>query len=250
MGTFIFLCLGGFLAAFVDSIAGGGGLISMPVLMMAGLPAHLALGTNKFGGAFGCFSSAYKYAKSGATNKELLKKLIPYTILGCILGVKCVLSISDEILNIMVFVMILTVTIYTYRSKTLGTEDKFEELTKKNINLGKIMAFSLGFYDGFFGPGTGTFIAFALIKIYGFDFLHASANTKILNFTSNFIALLLFMVSGQILYKVAIFYALSMMIGGYIGAKVAIKKGSTLIRPIFLIMALGVAVKLIYQTVL
>ena len=250
MGTFIFLCLGGFLAAFVDSIAGGGGLISMPVLMMAGLPAHLALGTNKFGGAFGCFSSAYKYAKSGATNKELLKKLIPYTILGCILGVKCVLSISDEILNIMVFVMILTVTIYTYRSKTLGTEDKFEELTKKKINLGKIMAFSLGFYDGFFGPGTGTFIAFALIKIYGFDFLHASANTKILNFTSNFIALLLFMVSGQILYKVAIFYALSMMIGGYIGAKVAIKKGSTLIRPIFLIMALGVAVKLIYQTVL
>jgi hypothetical protein len=250
MGTFIFLCLGGFLAAFVDSIAGGGGLISMPVLMMAGLPAHLALGTNKFGGAFGCFSSAYKYAKSGATNKELLKKLIPYTILGCILGVKCVLSISDEILNIMVFVMILTVTIYTYRSKTLGTEDKFEELTKRNINLGKIMAFSLGFYDGFFGPGTGTFIAFALIKIYGFDFLHASANTKILNFTSNFIALLLFMVSGQILYKVAIFYALSMMIGGYIGAKVAIKKGSTLIRPIFLIMALGVAVKLIYQTVL
>jgi len=250
MGTFIFLCLGGFLAAFVDSIAGGGGLISMPVLMMAGLPAHLALGTNKFGGAFGCFSSAYKYAKSGATNKELLKKLIPYTILGCILGVKCVLSISDEILNIMVFVMILTVTIYTYRSKTLGTEDKFEELTKRNINLGKIMAFSLGFYDGFFGPGTGTFIAFALIKIYGFDFLHASANTKILNFTSNFVALLLFMVSGQILYKVAIFYALSMMVGGYVGAKVAIKKGSTLIRPIFLIMALGVAIKLIYQTVI
>jgi len=250
MEMFIFLCLGGFLAAFVDSIAGGGGLISMPVLMMAGLPAHLALGTNKFGGAFGCFSSAYKYSKSGATNNELLKKLIPYTILGCILGVKCVLSISDEILNIMVFVMILTVAIYTYRSKTLGTEDKFEELTKRNIKLGKIMAFSLGFYDGFFGPGTGTFIAFALIKIYGFDFLHASANTKILNFTSNFVALLLFMVSGQILYKVAIFYALSMMVGGYVGAKLAIKKGSTLIRPIFLIMALGVAIKLIYQTVI
>lgn len=250
MGTFIFLCVGGFLAAFVDSIAGGGGLISMPVLMMAGLPAHLALGTNKFGGAFGCFSSAYKYAKSRATNNELLKNLIPYTILGCILGVKCVLSISDEILNIMVFVMILSVAIYTYKSKTLGTEDKFEELTKRNINIGKIMAFSLGFYDGFFGPGTGTFLAFALIKIYGFDFLHASANTKILNFTSNFTALLLFMLSGQILYKVAIFYALSMMVGGYVGAKVAIKKGSTLIRPIFLIMALGVAVKLIYQTII
>lgn len=250
MGTFIFLCVGGFLAAFVDSIAGGGGLISMPVLMMAGLPAHLALGTNKFGGSFGCFSSAYKYYKSGATNNELLKKLIPFTILGCVLGVQSVLSISEEILNIMVFIMILAVAIYTYKTKTLGTEDKFEELTKRNLNLGKFMAFFLGFYDGFFGPGTGTFLVFALIKIYGFDFLHASANTKILNFTSNFTALLLFMINGQILFKVAILYAIAMMIGGYVGAKVAIKKGSTLIRPIFLIMALLVGVKLIYQTVI
>ena len=249
MGTFIFLCIGGFLAAFVDSIAGGGGLISMPVLMMAGLPTHIALGTNKFGGAFGCLSSAYKYTKSGSTNNELLKKLIPFTILGCILGVKCVLLISEEVLNIMVFVMILSVAIYTYRKKTLGTENTFESLTGKNINQGIIMAFSLGFYDGFFGPGTGTFLVFALIKIYGFDFLHASANTKILNFTSNFTALVLFMINGQIWFEVAIFYAISMMLGGYIGAKVAIKKGSTLIRPIFLAMAIGVAIKLIYQTI-
>lgn len=249
MFTFIFLCLGGFLASFVDSIAGGGGLISMPVLLIAGLPPHLALGTNKFGGAAGCFTSAYRYAKSGKTNNELLKNLVPFTIIGAILGVKCVLSISEEILNIMVFVMILVVAIYTYTSKGLGTEDKFEELTKRNINLGRLLAFSLGFYDGFFGPGTGTFLAFALIKIYGFDFLNASANTKILNFASNFTALILFMFSGQILYRVAIFYAVSMMIGGYVGAKVAIKRGPTLIKPIFLVMAVGVAVKLIYQTV-
>lgn len=250
MGTFIFLCVGGFLAAFVDSIAGGGGLISMPVLLMAGLPAHVALGTNKFGGSFGCFSSAYRYIKSGAANNELIKKLIPYTVLGCILGVKCVLSISDEILNVMVFIMIFAVAIYTYKTKTLGTESTFEELTDKSIKLGKIMAFSLGFYDGFFGPGTGTFLVFALIKIYGFDFLNASANTKILNFTSNFVALLLFMLNGQILFKVAIFYAISMMLGGYVGANFAIKKGPKLIRPIFLIMAFLVGLKLIYQTIL
>lgn len=249
MVVFLFLCIGGFLAAFVDSIAGGGGLISMPVLLLSGLPPHIALGTNKFGGSFGCLSSAYRYAKSGATNKNLLKKLIPFTILGSILGVTCVLSISDEILNIMVFIMILSVAIYTYKSKTLGTENKFEELTNKNIKLGIIMAFSLGFYDGFFGPGTGTFLVFALIKIYNFDFLHASANTKILNFTSNFTALILFIINGQIFYKIAIFYAISMILGGYVGAKVAIKKGSTLIKPIFLIMALCVCAKLIYQTI-
>lgn len=170
MLTILFLCLGGFLAAFVDSIAGGGGLISMPILLMAGLPAHLALGTNKFAGAFGCFSSAYKYSKSGKTNIELLKKLIPFTILGCLLGVKCVLSISENILNILVFLMILMVAIYTYLKKDLGKEDKFESLSKENIKKGIIMAFALGFYDGFFGPGTGTFLTFAFIKIYGFDF--------------------------------------------------------------------------------
>jgi uncharacterized protein len=249
MFTIIFLCFGGFLAAFIDAIAGGGGLISMPVLLIAGLPPHLALGTNKFAGTFGCFSSAFRYFKSGKTNVDLLKKLIPFTILGCILGVKCVLSISETVLNALVFIMILLVSIYTYTKKDLGTEDKFEMLTSKNIKLGMIMAFSLGFYDGFFGPGTGTFLAFALIKIYGFDFLHASANTKILNFTSNFTALILFMFSGQILYKVAIFYAISMIIGGYIGAKVAIKKGATLIKPIFLVMTIGVAIKLLYQSI-
>lgn len=247
MLTILFLCLGGFLAAFVDSIAGGGGLISMPVLLMAGLPAHLALGTNKFAGAFGCFSSAYKYSKSGKTNIELLKKLIPFTILGCLLGVKCVLSISENILNILVFLMILIVALYTYLKKDLGKEDKFENLSNENIKKGIIMAFALGFYDGFFGPGTGTFLTFAFIKIYGFDFLHASANTKILNFTSNFTALILFMFSGQILYKIAIFYAISMVLGGYIGAKVAINKGSQLIKPIFLFMAVAVAIKLLSQ---
>lgn len=244
----IFICLGGFLASFVDSIAGGGGLISMPVLLISGLPAHLALGTNKFASSCGSFTSAYRYYKSGKTNVALLKKLLPFTILGCILGVKCVLSISDEFLNFLVFIMILAVTIYTYTKKDLGKEDKFEELTDKNIKSGMLMAFLLGFYDGFFGPGTGTFLTFALIKIYGFDFLHASANTKILNFTSNFIALILFIFSGQILYTVAIPFAISMIIGGYIGAKLAIKKGSTVIKPIFLVMAFGVAIKLIYQS--
>ncbi|RDY28111.1 hypothetical protein CHL78_006990 [Romboutsia weinsteinii] len=250
MLIFIFLCVGGFIAAFVDSIAGGGGLISMPVLMIVGLPAHLALGTNKFGGASGCLMSTYKYVKSGKTNNDLLKKLVPFSFLGSVLGVKCVLSISENILNILVFVMILGVAIYTFTSKGLGDENRFEELNQKNIRLGMILAFGLGFYDGFFGPGAGTFLTFGLIKIYGFDFLHASANTKVLNLTSNLTALVLFMISGQVLYQVAIFYGISMMIGGYIGAKVAIKKGSSLIKPIFLVMAIGVAAKLVYQTIL
>lgn len=99
----------------------------------------------------------------------------------------------------------------------------------------------------FFGPGTGTF-DFGFIKIYGYDFLHASANTKILNLTSNITSLLLFMINGQVDYKIAIVFALVMIMGAYVGAKVAIKKGSKMIKPIFLVMALFMVVKLVYQT--
>ncbi|MDB0439822.1 sulfite exporter TauE/SafE family protein [Clostridioides difficile] len=248
MFVIIFLCIGGFIAAFVDSIAGGGGLISMPVLMAIGVPIHLAIGTNKFAASAGCISSAYRYAKSGKTNSELLKKLVPFTIIGSILGVKCVLSINENILNVLVVVMILIVAIYTFVSKNLGQEDRFEGINKKNLRLGMLMAFIMGFYDGFFGPGTGTFLTFGFIKIYGYDFLHASANTKILNLTSNVTSLLLFMINGQVYYKIAVLFALVMIIGAYVGAKVAIKNGSKMIKPIFLVMALFMVTKLMYQT--
>ncbi|HBY2625274.1 UNVERIFIED_CONTAM: hypothetical protein C3P01_11590 [Clostridioides difficile] len=247
MFAIIFLCIGGFLAAFVDSIAGGG-LISMPVLMAIGVPVHLAIGTNKFAASAGCISSAYRYAKSGKINNNLLKKLVPFTIAGSILGVRCVLSISEDILNVLVVVMILIVAIYTFVSKNLGQENNFESINKKNLRLGMLMALIIGFYDGFFGPGTGTFLTFGFIKIYGYDFLHASANTKILNLTSNITSLLLFMINGQVDYKIAIVFALVMIMGAYVGAKVAIKKGSKMIKPIFLVMALFMVVKLVYQT--
>ncbi len=249
MEIFLMLCTGGFLAAFVDSIAGGGGLISVPVLLAAGLPTHLALGTNKFASSAGTFSSASRYIKSGKTNNELLIKLVPFTILGAILGVTTVLAIDDKILNSLVFIMISIVAIYTFKSKDLGNENTFKEITKDNLRLGIFMAFALGFYDGFFGPGAGAFLTFGFIKIYGFDFLHASANTKVLNLTSNVTSLILFMINGQIIYKVGIVFGLSMIVGANVGSRLAIKNGTKFIKPIFLLMALAVVFKLAYQIV-
>ncbi len=249
MEIFLMLCTGGFLAAFVDSIAGGGGLISVPVLLAAGLPTHLALGTNKFASSAGTFSSASRYIKSGKTNNELLIKLVPFTILGAILGVTTVLAIDDKILNSLVFIMISIVAIYTFKSKDLGNKNTFKEITKDNLRLGIFMAFALGFYDGFFGPGAGAFLTFGFIKIYGFDFLHASANTKVLNLTSNVTSLILFMINGQIIYKVGIVFGLSMIVGANVGSRLAIKNGTKFIKPIFLLMALAVVFKLAYQIV-
>ena len=132
MITKIFLlCIAGFLASFVDSIAGGGGLISVPAFMLAGLPPHMVLGTNKFCATAGSFTSSLQFIKSGKANLKLLKYLIPFTFIGAILGVNAVLLIDQKFLNALVLILIMFIGIYTLFSKSLGLEDKFQGLTKK-----------------------------------------------------------------------------------------------------------------------
>jgi uncharacterized membrane protein YfcA len=237
------------MAAFIDAVAGGGGLITVPAYLMAGLPPHLALGTNKFAASFGSCTSAYKFTKSGKVNFKLLKFLIPFTFLGAVIGVRTVLSIDESILNGVVLILILFIGIYTLFSKSMGMEDRSKKITKSNLFLGILLAFSLGFYDGFFGPGTGSFLVFGLIYLYGFDFIRASGNGRVLNFVSNITSLFLFALNGQIVYKIGIPVAVSMILGARLGAIVAIKKGGKFIKPIFVTMSLAVAVKMIYSLI-
>lgn len=246
INNLIFLCVTGFCAAFVDSIAGGGGIISMPAFLLAGLPPHLALGTNKFSSSCASFTSSVKFAQSGKVDFKLIKFLAPFTFVGAILGVNAVLKINTKYLNTIVLVLLLLVSIYSLFSKNIGTEDNFQGLSKKNIFLGIILALSLGFYDGFFGPGTGSFLIFGLIGIFSFDFTRAGGNAKFLNFVSNIASLGMFALRGQINYKVGIPVALFMIIGARLGTKVALNKGAKLIKPIFVTMSLAVATKMLY----
>lgn len=241
----VLLCMAGFLASFVDSIAGGGGLISVPAFMLAGLPPHMVLGTNKFSATAGSFTSSLGFIRSGKANFKLLKYLIPFTFIGAMLGVKAVLIIDQKFLNTLVLILIMFIGIYTLFSKSLGLEDKFKELNKKNVFYGIILAFSLGFYDGFFGPGTGSFLVFGFISIFGFNFVSSSANARILNFVSNITALILFAISGKIYYMFGIPVAIFMILGAKMGTSVALKKGSKLIKPIFVTMSLAVALKML-----
>lgn len=243
--TTILLCVAGFVASFVDSIAGGGGLISVPAFMLAGLPPHMVLGTNKFSATAGSFTSSLKFIKSGKANFKLLKYLIPFTLIGSMLGVRAVLYIDQKFLTPLVLILIMFIGIYTLFSKSLGLEDKFKGLTKKNVIFGIILALSLGFYDGFFGPGTGSFLVFGFINIFGFNFVSSSANARVLNFTSNITALVLFALSGQIDYMLGIPVAVFMILGARMGTSVALSKGSKLIKPIFVTMSLAVAVKML-----
>ncbi|MEG1256379.1 TSUP family transporter [Clostridium sp.] len=245
--TFIFLCFAGFLAAFVDSIAGGGGIISVPAYMMAGLPPHMVLGTNKFTASTASFTSSLSFIKSGNCNFKFLKIVTPFTLIGSILGVKTVLLLDDSFLQPLVLVLVLCIGVYTFFSKSIGAEDNFKGFTKKNIAFSIILAFSLGFYDGFFGPGTGSFLIFGLINILGFNFLKASANARVLNFVSNIAALVTFAFSGKINYLVGIPICFFMILGAKLGTKLAITKGSKIIKPIFVTMSLAVAIKMLIQ---
>ncbi|MFD3156665.1 TSUP family transporter [Haloimpatiens sp. FM7330] len=242
----ILLCIAGFVAAFVDSIAGGGGLITVPAYLLAGLKPSFVLGTNKFGAACGSFTSSLKFAKSGKVNFKLLGFLVPFTLIGAVIGVNVVLNINEAVLNILVLVMIMFIGIYSMFSKTLGVENKFKGLNNKNIFLGIILALLLGFYDGFFGPGTGSFLIFGLIGIFGYDFVHAVGNARILNFISNITSLILFAINGRIFYTYAIPVSIFMILGARLGTKVALNKGSKLIKPIFVVMSLAVAGKMLF----
>lgn len=249
IGSLIFLCIAGFCAAFVDSIAGGGGIISVPAFLLAGIPPHIALGTNKFSSSCASFTSSLKFAQSGKVDFKLLKFLIPFTFVGAILGVNTVVSINSSYLNTIVLVLLLFVGAYSLLSKTVGIEDNYHGFTQKTLFLGIFLAISLGFYDGFFGPGTGSFLIFGLINIFKFDFVRSSGNGKVLNFISNIASLGMFAILGQINYRLGIPVALCMILGAKFGTKVALIKGSRLIKPIFISMSLAVAVKMIYGMV-
>jgi uncharacterized membrane protein YfcA len=239
-----------FSAAFIDAISGGGGLITLPAYLASGLPPHIALGTNKIAACFSASSSFAKFAMSGKINWDLVKKSFIFSFVGAILGVITVVKfIETKYLYPIAIIMLFGVLIYTIYNKNIGYKNEFSGLTSKNIKYAIFMAFTLGFYDGFFGPGTGSFLIFSLIKIFKFDFTNASGNAKVYNLASNIGSIIMFTIFGKANYMLAILMGLIMMVGGFLGAKVAVKKGSQFIKPVFLTITVIVLTKMILEAV-
>lgn len=247
--TFLFLGIACFFASFIDAIAGGGGLITVPAYLASGLPPHMALGTNKVSSSIGTIASSLKFATSGKINKEMLKKLIPFSFVGAIIGVKTVVLIDSKYLYPIAIILLLIVLIYTLLNKKIGEENNFVGLTDNNIRNGRIMALTIGFYDGFFGPGTGSFIIFALIKIFKLDFTNASGNAKFLNLTSNLASVALFVYLGKVNFFYSIPIGIIMIFGATLGAKMAVTKGTSFIKPMFLIVTTIVLIKMILESI-
>lgn len=231
----LFLLIAGFLAAFIDAMVGGGGLISLPALLWAGFPPALALGTNKVASVMGAFTSTVYYLRSGKADLQILKYLFPITFFGSVLGVYVVSLMSSEFLRPLVVVMLILVTGYSVSKKEWGSEDTYTGMNRKKIVLAIIAFFAFGFYDGFFGPGTGSFMMFFFLFL-GFDFIGSAANARILNFASNIAAMISFAYLDLVNYAYGIPMGVAMVLGAFFGTKMALTKGTRLVRPLFIVV--------------
>ncbi|WP_090581874.1 TSUP family transporter [Paenibacillus sp. OV219] len=223
---------GGFLAAFIDSSVGGGGLISVPVLLAAGLPPHLALGTNKLSASFSSVTSTITFWRSGKINLRSTGKLVPFTAVGAAGGALLLQLIPSDWLRPAIVVMLIGVTIYTLLKRNWGMEGTYRKLTT-TAQLGAIAAaFVLGAYDGFFGPGTGSFLIFIFIML-GYDFVQAAGNAKLLNFTSNVASLIVFLSLGWVDFRLGFLMGAAMVLGSFAGSRLAIRQGTKYVKLLF-----------------
>ena len=251
MTQLILLCIFAFLAGLIDSIVGGGGLIQLPALMVV-LPnttIPLLFGTNKLSSIAGTSAAAIGFFRKVKINRLVA---IPSTITALIfsfLGAKTVSIIHPALLRPLVLVLLIIVAVYTFIKKDFGSEYVQKVKGIKQAIYAGIIGAVLGFYDGFLGPGTGSFLIFGFIGILGFDFIRASAAAKIVNFSTNLSAIIYFASTDNILYHFAIPMAVCNMIGANIGVRLAILKGSTFIRRLFIVVVGILIIKLGYDII-
>lgn len=242
----LILFAGGWLAGFVDSIAGGGGIISVPVLLSVGLPPHFALGTNKFQSSFGSLTASLNYTKGGLVKfREVLWGIL-FTSIGAAIGTTVIQLLPQDLLQYIIPVMLLAVFLFMLFSKDLGLHDQQQKLQPRLFFL--IFGFSLGFYDGFFGPGTGNFWMIAYVILLGFNLKKATAYTKWVNFTSNIVALVFFAIGGKILIIPGLIMAAGQLTGAFLGSRLVLQSGAKFIRIFFLIVTGATIIRLLYTT--
>lgn len=238
--TVFFLILAAFSAGLVDAIAGGGGLIQLPALLI-GLPQASTvevLGTNKVASVFGTTASALTYRRSVKTDARFLVTMALPALFGSVLGALSASLIPTQSMRPIVFVLLVSVAIYTWRKPDLGSIEALRYQKNKRFLISAIAGLVIGFYDGIFGPGTGSFLMLILIYL-GFAFLSASSIAKVVNVSTNLGAILVFGLHGAILWQVGLVLAMANIVGGLLGARLAIRGGSTLIRKVFLFVTVA-----------
>jgi uncharacterized membrane protein YfcA len=244
--TYLFLACAGFFAGLVDSLAGGGGLISLPALLAAGVPPHIALGTNKVQSCLGTSVGVVRYLKRGLIQPSIAVPAAIASLVGSIGGARVVLLIPSDKLMMLIPPLIIVVAVITFFKRQFGNEDYFTKASRRDQAMAVVVGGAIGFYDGFFGPGTGTFLVFLFVLVFKFGFLRANANAKLVNFGSNISALISFALAGKVMLLPALIMACCNIAGNYIGSGLAIKKGATLIKPVFGLVLAGLMIKILF----
>jgi uncharacterized membrane protein YfcA len=242
--TLLIVCPLIFLAGFVDSIAGGGGLISLPAYIFAGLPVHTALGTAKFTSCIGTGVSAVNYTWNRRVHFPAAVAGVLGALPGSWLGTQLALSLSPRVLQIFLMIMLPLVAVFVLTNR-MDKENVAERPLKPLLLISFITGLVIGAYDGFFGPGTGTFLTLILAGVVHLELVKAAGTTKVINFLSNVVSLVVWLISGKVFFPLALPCAACSVLGNFLGSRLAIKNGRKIIRPIILIVVIMLFIKII-----
>jgi uncharacterized membrane protein YfcA len=244
-----YLCLFAFLAGFVDAMVGGGGLIQLPAffLFQPQLTLIQTLASNKTASFAGTSLSAFHYLRKVKLNwKELVPGILAAAI-GAFSGALLVSFIHKEQFTPVLIVVLALVLVYTLLNKKMGLHSTHTLSPQKHLRYSILTGLTIGLYDGCIGPGTGSFLVFAFVLLFGYTFVHAAANAKVLNCVTNAAALSFFLIKGAIVWNIALPVAASNMLGNYAGTKLALRKGSGFIRIFFLLVVMALLIRLSYE---
>ena len=247
--TLIFILIAAFSAGFVDAIAGGGGLIQLPALLISFPDREVAevAGTNKLGSIFGTSAAALNYRRNIKTDSKLLLAMVLPAFIGSGSGSLLATKISTEQLKVAIVVMLVAVFAYTLARPDLGKVEVLKGAAKRQRTVGAVAGLTIGFYDGFIGPGTGTLLMIVLVAALGFAFIGASAIAKVVNVATNFASILVFGISGSIMWVVGLAVGICNLAGGIIGSRVAIRRGSDFVRKFYLVVTFALIVRVLFD---
>lgn len=237
------LFLVGLAAGTVDSIAGGGGLLTLPALLGIGFPAPFALGTNKFQASFGSTSAAWHYSQANLVNWRECVIGVVCTAVGAFFGSASADALSPALLQKLLPALLLIVLAYTIARPRAGMQPQNAKLRSSIFFV--LCGFTLGFYDGFLGPGTGSFWTLLLIALLGFEFLRATATSKVMNATSNLVGFAFFLAAGKVDFRAGLVMGAGQLIGAKLGTRLAVRGGAKFVRPIFLCAVAALLIRLV-----
>lgn len=245
---FLIVCPLVFFAGFVDAVAGGGGLISLPSYMIAGLPVHYSIATNKLSSAMGTTVATARYAKNGYIPWKQAVFCVAFALAGSACGAKLALMVSDYYFKIIMLVVIPLTAFYVIRSKAL-TEGKNSVSFVKATILSIIIAFFIGIYDGFYGPGTGTFLLLFLTSVADMNLSEANGISKVINLSTNIAALTVYLINDKVVVILGLFAGCFSIAGNFLGTKMFDKNGVKIVKPIMIVVLIIFFVKVLLEII-